>query len=268
MVAVNRGRAAVRCRRRGIALLPLLVTLVVAADAAARVVLDATLEPGQVVPTAPQANPQAGGLARFVLEDDGTVRWELRVYELTGFGSGTHLREAPPGAAGPVVVTLTNPPSSGTHVGTFGPLAPDAQSRLFEGLWYVQVETAANPAGEIRGQVRLASIDGRTCGCRGSTTKAFRKCVKTRIRELPRAVRKTPAASLVRGVARRAVCGPTRAGAGGRRVTCCLPWSPLENIVIEPLCARVRERACAALAGVPSAAPSCFADSNPCVTPR
>jgi hypothetical protein len=252
--AIGQGRLTAR-----FVTLQLVLTLAGAPHTAARIELDATLEPGQVVPIAPPANPQAGGFARFTLEDDGMVRWELQVNDLTGFATGTYLRQGSPGATGPVAVTLTNPPSTGTHVGAFGPLAPEVQARLFEGLWYVEVETGANPTGEIRGQVQLVSIADRTCACRGATTKMFRRCVKTQVRELPQAVRRTAAAKLVRRGARRAVCGPAPARPG-RRVPCCLPWNPLANIVIERLCAPMRERACTALGGVPSAAPSCFVD--------
>jgi hypothetical protein len=248
-------------------ILPLLLALVPVGGASARVELEAALDASQVSPAPVGTDPQVGGLARLVVEDDGTVRWDLRVFDLTGSATGTHLREGLPGTTGPVIVTLTNPPSTGTHVGTFGPLSSDAQARLFAGAWYASVETAANPGGEIRGQVRLATLEGRTCACAGATTRGFRRCVKAALRRLPRVTRRSAAAALVRRAARRATCGPPPRRVPAGRSACCLPLSPLENIVVERVCAAVSARTCAALGGRQGALPSCLAPGDACPTP-
>ncbi len=57
---------------------------------------------------------------------------------------------AAPGANGPPVVVVKDPtsPVSGTAI-----LTPAQEADLLAGKWYFNVHTAANPGGEIRGQV-------------------------------------------------------------------------------------------------------------------
>jgi len=59
------------------------------------------------------------------------------------------------------------------------PVPGDLVEPLFDGGTYVNVHTAANPNGEIRGQIHLKSA---ACSCSSGSAGALRKCVKLAIR--------------------------------------------------------------------------------------
>lgn len=214
----------------------MLLVVVGAACAHAEVRLEATLAP---LPDAPAA---ARGLAVLTLLDDGTVRWQLRVSGMSGFATSTVLRA---GAAGPPVVTLTNPPATGDHVGTFGPLDAAAQAALSDGQWYVHVATAAHSDGELQGRVAPAAIAGVTCACAAAASaRAFRACVKSAVRQLPASRRRSAAVKAMRRAARSAACGPLPGRAPKKAIACCLPRTPAENVVVERLCAPLPPASC------------------------
>ena len=59
---------------------------------------------------------------------------------------------APPGVNAPVIIQLPTP--GNPKNGCVTPDLTEAQRRdLFRGLWYVNIHTAKNSGGEIRGQV-------------------------------------------------------------------------------------------------------------------
>jgi len=81
-----------------------------------------------------------------------TLTWTLTFEGLTGPATAAHFHgPATPGQEARVVIPIGNNPTSpakGTATLT------DAQAAdLQAGRWYVNVHTAANPGGEIRGQV-------------------------------------------------------------------------------------------------------------------
>ena len=82
----------------------------------------------------------------------GTLTWRLTFRGLTGAAGAAHIHRAKPGAAGPVVVALCGPCRSGVR-GT-ARLKAGIVTALLAGRAYVNVHTAKNPAGEIRGQIR------------------------------------------------------------------------------------------------------------------
>jgi hypothetical protein len=82
----------------------------------------------------------------------GTLSWRLTFRGLTGAANAAHIHRARPGVAGPVVVALCGPCRSGVR-GT-ARLKAGTVTALLAGGAYVNVHTAKNPAGEIRGQVR------------------------------------------------------------------------------------------------------------------
>ncbi|MCW5891328.1 MAG: CHRD domain-containing protein [bacterium] len=229
-------------------------TLLVAAVARAEVRLEARLTP------LPGGPPEARGLAVLTLRDDGTVRWELRVADLGGFATVTELRV---GAAGPGVVALTNPPASGTHIGRFGPLAAEAQAALVDARWWLHVATASAPDGALHGLILPAAIDGRTCGCAGAASgAAFRACVRTAVRRLPRAQRRTPGVRALKRAAQAASCGPPTRRAR-TRPGCCLPRTPAGNVVVERLCVPRAAGPCTRLGGM-RASGACSASPPAC----
>lgn len=198
--------------------------------------------PGVAAPT----DRAPGGWADFRVGDDGRIEWELTVENLSGTASEVSVRVGPEGAQGRVVAMLSNPPASGTHIGRIAALsAEDHQLLIDEGL-HLLVATHANAQGEVSGTLRLsARRDGRTCHCAGSTTRAFRRCVRNAIKALPRDVRGEQVA-LLRAVVRASHCGAPRRARG---TTCCFGRVPHENLVIERLCGVAAARRCERLGG-------------------
>ena len=126
--------------------------LVASAAQAATEKFAATLSGGQEVP----ANTTAGkGMVEATL-DTGTkaLSYQITYSGLTGPAMAGHFHgPAAPGANGPPQVPVAHPnsPTSGTASLT------DAQiADLEAGRWYFNLHTAANPGGEIRGQLQAA----------------------------------------------------------------------------------------------------------------
>jgi hypothetical protein len=117
----------------------------------------ATLSTGAEVPRPKGTRPGAGGsFTVTVTEADGTytVAYKLTFRNLTGKAVGAHVHRGKAGKTGPVLIALCGPCSSGrTGKTTVGAAVATAMST---GRAYVNVHTAKNPAGEVRGQVRKA----------------------------------------------------------------------------------------------------------------
>ena len=100
-------------------------------------------------------DPDGNGTAEVRVEPrQGRVCWDLSVRQIDA-ATAAHIHRAAAGSAGPPVVTLTTPGAEGrssgcaaVEAGLAGEMA--AQSHLF----YVNVHTAAFPAGAVRGQLR------------------------------------------------------------------------------------------------------------------
>jgi hypothetical protein len=80
-----------------------------------------------------------------------SLSWRLTFSRLTGKALAAHVHLGRPGVAGPVALPLCGPCVSGVH-GT-KKVTAKVRSALLAGGAYVNVHTAKNPAGEIRGQV-------------------------------------------------------------------------------------------------------------------
>lgn len=124
------------------------------ADANA-IALTAALGTAKEVPKPQGVNASAGGsfAAGLVRQGTGgTLSWRLTFRGLTGKATGAHVHRAKPGQAGPVVVPLCGPCRSGAR----GAAKVNGRTvtALLSGLAYVNVHTAKNAAGEIRGQIR------------------------------------------------------------------------------------------------------------------
>ena len=86
----------------------------------------------------------------------GTLAWRVTFGRLTGRAVAAHVHVARPGRAGPVAVPLCGPCRSGAR-GT-ATLRPSVFAALEAGRAYVNVHTARNPAGEIRGQLPRVTL--------------------------------------------------------------------------------------------------------------
>ena len=106
---------------------------------------------------APPVNTQASGSASFdVNVDTGKTNFEVKVRDIQPVML-THIHEAPAGLNGPIIFDLkalgggTLSPQIPLR-GTFT-MTPTQILKLLSGRYYVNVHTAAQPAGEIRGQI-------------------------------------------------------------------------------------------------------------------
>ena len=138
----------------------LLVAVTLAADsAAAQDQFRASLDGGQNVP--PVAT-SAGGWATATLHSDSTLSYRLESWNLAGTAAHLHLGAA--GATGALIASLSGGPAR--WYGVTAPLSSAEIAALRAGNSYFDVESAAHPSGEIRGQLRpapanfAASLDG------------------------------------------------------------------------------------------------------------
>jgi hypothetical protein len=107
------------------------------------------LSPGNEVP--PNAS-SGSGTAKVDL-DGSVVKWTVTYSGLTGPVTAGHFHgPAMPGANAGVVVPFAGPLAS--PITGSATLTPAQVDQLKAGLWYVNLHTAANPGGEIRGQVK------------------------------------------------------------------------------------------------------------------
>jgi hypothetical protein len=81
------------------------------------------------------------------------LRWKLTFSRLTGGATAGHIHGAKPGVAGAVLVPLCGPCHT-AQTGTVK-ISKAVIAKLEAGRTYVNVHTAKNPAGEIRGQVKV-----------------------------------------------------------------------------------------------------------------
>jgi Cu/Zn superoxide dismutase len=109
------------------------------------------------VPKPTGARPNAGGTFNVTLTDKGSsysLKWTLTFRNLTGRATGAHIHRGKVGKAGPVVLALCGPCTSGRTRTV--PASNAVVNAMKAGSTYVNVHTAKNKAGEIRGQIRKA----------------------------------------------------------------------------------------------------------------
>jgi CHRD domain len=115
---------------------------------------------------APKAAANATGLFTASLSGR-SLTWRLTFSRLTGRALASHIHLGKAGVAGPIVVPLCGPCSSGAH-GNVTVTAKVRAALLARGA-YVNVHTAKNPAGEIRGQVLGGTASLTSTGQTGTT---------------------------------------------------------------------------------------------------
>jgi CHRD domain len=113
----------------------------------------AVLNVGQEKPV--PKGTKSGAAGKFTATVSGTtVTWKLTFSHLTGPATAAHIHAAKKGVPGPVIVPLCGPcksPASGT-----GTVTATQLTQMKNGGTYVNVHTAKNAGGEIRGQIKMA----------------------------------------------------------------------------------------------------------------
>ncbi len=101
----------------------------------------------------PATNSAGSGYARIWLNKDTRgMKWKIEYSGLTGPATIAHFHgPAAPGVNAPPIITFPTPIRSPIEGETT--LTPEHMDQVLRGQWYVNVHTAANPGGEIRGQV-------------------------------------------------------------------------------------------------------------------
>jgi hypothetical protein len=84
----------------------------------------------------------------------GVLTWRLTFSGLSGPGTAAHIHMGKVGVAGPVIVPLCGPCKAAQ--GGKGQVSKAVISAIASGHAYVNVHTAKNAAGEIRGQVKAS----------------------------------------------------------------------------------------------------------------
>jgi hypothetical protein len=97
----------------------------------------------------------AGGFNATVTEKGGkaSIRWTLTFDNLSGKAMAAHVHKGKAGVAGAVVVPLCGPCRNGQNARTA--IDERLAEALEKGGYYVNVHTAKNAGGEIRGQLKL-----------------------------------------------------------------------------------------------------------------
>ena len=121
----------------------------------------------------PAVTTTATGTGTFVLSANGTqLTYHITVNGLSGAITGSHFHNAAAGTGGGVVkaFSFSGNTASGTWTSADAnqPLTDLLLSELLKGKLYVNIHTAANPGGEIRGQVLLSTGMGFTAKLEGS----------------------------------------------------------------------------------------------------
>lgn len=141
-----------------------LAVLLIAASAQAQIHLTAALTGADEFPAVVTT---ANGTGSFVLSEDWSeLKYVVTYQGLSGtLTAGGHFHTGTPGRTGPVVksIAFTGDPASNTVSGSWKttdatqPLTQALVESLLTGRVYVNFHTAANPSGEIRGQVNLGT---------------------------------------------------------------------------------------------------------------
>jgi hypothetical protein len=137
-------------------LVALIAVVAVAVSAAAALaashatVWTAALSSGQEIPKQVVKDAAAHGQFKGTLTGS-TLKWKLTFAKLTGPATAAHIHMAAKGKSGNVVVPLCGPCKSG--MSGSATLTAALKTAFKKHQLYVNVHTAKNPNGEIRGQL-------------------------------------------------------------------------------------------------------------------
>ena len=248
-----------------------LATVALLASAPARAHLAETtvnLTVAQETDSPAGTSPTTSGTATVELSEDLTIEYDLTTQDLTGPALFGHIHEGAFGTAPPNNIVFTLTKIDDTHFqGETEPLTSDQLTTLFSSGFYLNVHTATNPAGEIRGQIDDLERVASACSCTALARKDFLHCVKTSIKALTPDEKKSAAAKALKKAAKKSSCGLTKSKKTG---ACCLPPNGLGEIVQGSVCAPVpekkAEKACTKLGGTVVTGQPCI-PTNPCPVP-
>ena len=112
---------------------------------------EASLDGAQEVPAVATAGQ---GQARLEVDAGGTLRWTIGHEGLSGPVTAAHIPgPAGPGQNAPVLLPFSVSRGAASFSGQ-AHVTPEQRTQLESGQWYVNLHTARNPNGEIRGQLR------------------------------------------------------------------------------------------------------------------
>lgn len=147
-----------------------LLALAVMPASAQTFTLTATLTGGNETP-APGINTGAFGSATVVVDMTArTVTYNVQVFNLPSGVTASHIHVGAVGTGGPIILNFSPPINASNDFGYSGTLkdtdvilrndqgirsADDAFHAILGGNTYVNVHSAVNPTGEIRGQLVL-----------------------------------------------------------------------------------------------------------------
>jgi len=101
----------------------------------------------------PPVTTSASGSGTITVKDDKTVSGSVKTSGVAGSMAHIHMGKA--GANGPVIITLTKSSDGNTWSVPAGAKLTDAQYDAYKaGGLYVNVHSAANKGGEVRGQLK------------------------------------------------------------------------------------------------------------------
>ena len=132
----------------------------------APVKLTGALDAAQEVPALTGA-ARAGGAFSATLSGRA-LAWKLTFSRLTGAAAAAHIHLGKPGVAGAVALPLCGPCRSGAS--GKATVSAGLRTALLAGTAYVNVHTAKNPAGEIRGQILGGTGKAPSTPSAGTTT--------------------------------------------------------------------------------------------------
>jgi hypothetical protein len=108
-----------------------------------------TLSGGEEVPA---VTTSATGTGTITIKDDKTVTGSVTTKGV--MGTAAHIHLAPAGKNGPPIITLTKKSESEWTVPEGSKLTDEQYAAYKAGSLYVNVHSAANKGGEIRGQLK------------------------------------------------------------------------------------------------------------------
>lgn len=119
---------------------------------AATTTFSATLNAASEVP--PNQSTGTGSVTVTLDDATNTITWKGTFSGLTGPATAAHIHgPAPVGKNAGVIIWLSEKGNPFDSLQGSGQLTPEQAADLKAGLYYVNIHTAANPGGELRGQL-------------------------------------------------------------------------------------------------------------------